>query len=134
MDSRSVETTLAQITLVFLLVYVPVETYISWSDAYSLLNPFYVVDLVAMVLLFYGSVRSLRARPRTAPGILCAAYGWASANGWRATWDRVFEVMEGGRLSYGTAELSAVGCATACGLACFALSLWLVAHGDSKPV
>lgn len=129
-DARRAETALAQITLAFLVVYVPVETYVSWSDAYWLLNPFYLVDLGAMLLLFWGAVRSLRARPRQAPGVLCAAYGWATANGWRATWDRAFDVMEGGSLTYGTAELSAVGCATACGLICFGLSLWLVARAE----
>ena len=134
MDTRRVETILAQVTLVFLLVYVPAETYVSWSDSYWLFNPFYIVDLVAMVLLFFGAVRSLRARPRPAPGMLCGAFGWASANGWRATWDRAFELMDGGSLSYGTAELCVVGCATGCGLVCFALCLWLVARADSMDI
>ncbi len=134
MDTRRVETILAQVTLVFLLVYVPAETYVSWSDSYWLFNPFYIVDLVAMVLLFFGAVRSLRARPRPAPGMLCGAFGWATANGWRATWDRAFELMDGGSLSYGTAELYVVGCATGCGLVCFALCLCLVARADSRDV
>ena len=131
MDPRRVETMLAQLTLVFLVVYVPIETYISWSAEYWLFNPFYIVDLIAMILLFYGAMRSLRARRRPAPGILAAGYGWATANGWRASWDRAFELMDGGSLDYGTAELCAVACATACGLVCFALSLHFVTRAEA---
>ena len=130
MDPRGIETLLARLTLMVLVVYVPLETYVSWSAEYWLFNPFYIVDLIAMVLLSYGAIRSLRARPEPAPGILCAASGWASANGWRATWDRVFELIDGGALEYGAIELCAVACATGCSLVCFGLSLHLVSRAD----
>jgi hypothetical protein len=121
---RKAETGLARFTLGGLLIYVPVETWTSWPG--GLWNPFYLVDLIAMVLLFAGAVHSLRARPRPAPGVLCAAYAWTAANGWRATFGRVFEVLEGGELDYGTGELWAVGGGTALTLACLGLSLFLV--------
>lgn len=126
MDVRRTETTLARFTLSLLLVYVPAETFVSWSADYGLLNPFYLVDLIAMVLLFWGARRSLRARPRPAPGVLCAAYAWTASNGWRATWGRAFALMEGGRLDYGAAELLVVAVASALSLVCLALSLYLV--------
>jgi hypothetical protein len=129
-DHRRVETVLARATLVALFFYVPVETWVSAGDAYGLLNPFYIIDLIAMVLLLYGAIRSLRARPRPAPGALCAAYAWTAANGWRATWDRVFELRDGGQLSYGTLELCAVACATILSLMCFASAFYLTLRAE----
>jgi hypothetical protein len=124
MNLRTTETRLAKFTLAMLVIYFPLETWVSLPD--GLTNPFYLVDLIAMALLLYGAVFSLRARPRSAPGVLCAAYGWTAANGWRATFDRVFELRAGGELEHGAAELCAVGCGTVLVLACFALSIWLV--------
>jgi hypothetical protein len=130
MDVRKTETALARFTLAVLFLYVPLETFASWSE--GLLNPFYLVDVIAMLLLLAGALHSLRARPGSAPGILCAAYAWTSANGWRATFDRVFELREGGQLAFGVLELQIVGVATLGALACLALSLWLVARTDRR--
>ena len=123
-DRRAIETGLARFTLAALLVYFPMETWVSWP--HGLWNPFYIVDFIAMVLMFWGARVSLRARPERAPGMLAVAYAWAACNGWRATWWRVFEVVEGGELEHGAAELWVVAAASAIGLACFALSLVLV--------
>jgi hypothetical protein len=128
MSLRNAETNLARFTLGGLLVYFPVETWTSWP--YGLWNPFYLVDVIAMLLLFFGAVHSLRARPRPAPGALCAAYTWTAANGWRATFGRVVELSKGGELDYGTTELWAVGTGTALVLACLALSLFLVVRAS----
>ena len=125
MNGRTIETRLAYGTLALAAVYLPLETVASWS--HGLLNPFYLVDLIAIVLLTWGAVRSLRAAPQRSPGVLCAAYGWASANGWRATAGRIGEVRSGGALDFGSLELCVVGCGTILMLGCFATSLWLVA-------
>jgi hypothetical protein len=124
MDARRVETGLARFTLAALVVYFPAETWVSLP--YGLLNPFYLVDFIAMVLMLCGAVVSLRARPEAAPAVLCAAYAWAAANGWRATWGRVLELARGGSLDHGVAEVWVVGAASAIGLACFGVSLVLV--------
>ncbi|HYO11741.1 MAG TPA: hypothetical protein VE685_00925 [Thermoanaerobaculia bacterium] len=129
MDLRKAETHLAWFTLGGLLVYALVETWTSLP--HGLWNPFYLVDLIAMLLLFFGALHSLRARPRPAPAVLCAAYAWTAANGWRATFGRVFEILEGGELDYGTGELWAVGVGTALVLALFAFSLFLVVRASS---
>lgn len=71
MDLRQVETGLAYFTLGALVVYFPVETYVSLPE--GLWNPFYIVDLIAMVLMFWGALHSLRARPSRSPELLCAA-------------------------------------------------------------
>jgi hypothetical protein len=86
-----------------------------------------------MVLMLAGARRSLRARPRPAPALLAAAYGWAAANGWRATFLRVSEVRRGGALEHGGGELWAVAIATGIALGCLALSLYLVVRADRPP-
>lgn len=123
MKARAVETGLSWFTLFMLAIYVPIET---WSSRDGLPNPFYLVDLIAMVLLFAGSLTSLRARPNSAPAVICAAYGWTAANAWRATFGRIAELERGGQLVYGTSELWAVGVGCAIALIGFAVSLYLV--------
>ena len=132
-DLRRIETRLARATVWALLLYFPVETWASWGDDYWLLNPFYLNDLIAMLLLLYGATRSLRARPRSAPGALCAAYAWTSANGWRATWGRAFELRDGGQLDHGLGELWVVGGATVLSLLCLACSFYLTLRADDAP-
>jgi hypothetical protein len=58
---------IAWFTCLALLVYVPVETYVSWPR--GLASPFYLVDLVAMVLMGWGAFHSLRARAPTGAGL-----------------------------------------------------------------
>ena len=128
MDLRKTETALSWFTLGALVVYLPAETWTSWR--HGLLNPFYIVDLIAMALMLWGAVRSLRARPASSPAILAAAYAWTVANGWRATFGRMFEILEGGTLDHGTAEMWAVAIATAIGLACLILSLYLTVRSE----
>lgn len=132
MDLRRTETRLAYFTLAVLIPYVPIETWTSWP--HSLLHPMYLVDVVAMVLLFVAARRSLRIRPRTAPALLAAAWGWAAANGWRATSWRALEVTSGGTLELGRIELWVTGFATVIALACFALSLFLVVRIESREI
>ena len=130
MDGRNLETGLAWFTLAAMAIYIPVETWASLP--HGLLNPFYLVDVVAMVLLIGGAIRSLRARPASAPGVLCAACAWAAANGWRATFGRLRDVMNGEALDHGIGELWAVGIATAIALACFGILLFLVVCAEQR--
>lgn len=84
---RRSETRLAWITLVLSAVYIPLETWVSLPD---LTHPFFVIDAIAMVLLVFGSLHSLRARPRRAPGMLCAGIAWSGANIWSAAGRRYY--------------------------------------------
>jgi len=127
---RKTETALALFTVGFLILYFPVETWASWG--YGLWSPFYLVDLIAMILLGWGAIRSLHTRPQTAPAVLCAGYGWAGANAWRALFGRLSEVRQGGQLDHGGMELCAVAMGTAVMLACFALSLLLVVRSSER--
>jgi hypothetical protein len=131
MNLRRAETGLARSTLGGLIIYVPLETVASLPAPW---DPFYLVDLIGMVLLSTGTFQSLRARPATAPGLLCAGYAWTGANFWRAFWGRMEEVGQGGSLTYGSAELWVVGVGTAVVMGCLALSLLLVfrsRHGNA---
>ena len=70
-------------TTIFLAIYVPVETYISFPN---LLSPFYLVDVVGMALLASGVLR--RRSPEGAP-LLVAGYAWSGAVAWRGMADRL---------------------------------------------
>ncbi len=127
--SRTSENYLANFTLVFVALYAPLETWFSWS--YGLTSPFYMVDVIGMALLFWGAMHSRRARPRSAAGLLAAAWAWSGANFWRALFGRVQELRAGGQLDYGSAELCVVACSTAIALACLAWAAYLTARANS---
>jgi len=99
MKLRRLETWIAKFTLGFLVIYIPVETWTSLP--YGLLNPFYIVDVIAMVLMAWGAYLSLKSRPNCSPEILCVAYAWGTANAWRATFWRLDHVKKGGDLDRG---------------------------------
>lgn len=107
MTPRSVETVIARFTLVLLLVYVPLETWVSRPS--GLTNPFYLVDVVGFALLFWGALASLRARPGLAPGVLCAGYAWSGANGWRALALRIETLQQGGEVDVTLVWLLVIG-------------------------
>lgn len=125
MPKRGIETALAYFTLVLLAIYIPVETWVSLPA--GLLDPYYLIDAIAMALLLWGAIHSLRSRPRPSPELLCIGAAWVSANGWRATFDRLREVESGGTLAYGSAEMWTVGIATGLAICVFVALLVLVA-------
>lgn len=127
--NRRIESAIAWFTLAALVVYVPGETYVSWPELW---HPFYLVDFIAMALLLWGAVHSLRARPREAPGLLCGSYGWAAANGWRAAFWRLEELSAGGELEYGAAEAWVVGIASAIAAALFVVLLELTRRSSRR--
>ena len=106
MTPRNVETFIARFTFALLLVYAPLETWGSWP---ALTDPFYLVDVVGLGLLLWGALASLRARPRVAPGVLCAGYAWSAANGWRALALRIDILQRGGEVDVGLVWLLVIG-------------------------
>jgi hypothetical protein len=103
-----------------LVFYAPIETWASWPELYS---PYYLVDLIAMVLLALGVWRSRQGRPLVALGFLAGGWGWLGANGWRATADRFELLGEGGALEFGAAEMCFVVCGTVASIIGLAWSL-----------
>jgi hypothetical protein len=127
-----VDNGLATFTLVVLVFYAPIETWGSWPD---LLSPYYLVDVVGMLILALGVYWS-RARPRQARGFICAGWAWMAGAGWRATADRVEALAQGEELQFGAAELCFVVCSFLLALAGLAWSLVLItrdSHGETPP-
>ena len=100
---------LVRFTIVVLVIYAPIET---WASLPELWNPFYLVDLIGMVLLVSGVVRCRRGDAWRGVAVLVAGYAWLGANGWRAMFGRIEDLMAGGELTYGAAELCFVVCGT----------------------
>jgi hypothetical protein len=132
-DPRTTETRLAVLTLVCVAVFAPIETFASWQmigGASALVHPGYLGDVVGMVLSFVGARRSLRARPRQAPGVMCASHAWWAEMGWHATALRYHYVQRGEALFYGSPELWAAAGATAFVIVIFIRSLMLVYEAE----
>lgn len=131
MSLRRMETWLARFTLCALAVFAVLETIASWQmlgGARGLIHPLYIGSLIGMVLMLVGAKHSLNARPRPAPGLLCASLAWMAATGWRATWSRIDVTSRGFELYYGVPELRATAGATALAFAALVLSLYLTYH------
>ena len=98
---------LATFTLAFLVVYAPIET---WYSMPALFDPFYLVDVIGLILLAVGVV-DVRRHPETSRlAVMIAGYAWTASNMWRALFGRVQEIAEGRELDYGLAELCFCGC------------------------
>ena len=134
---RRVETGLAWFTLVALVFFAPGETWVTLAmtdgDIASLVHPLYLIDVIGMVLMLWGALHSLRARPLPAPGLLCAGLAWMASNGWRSTWFRVASRAEGNPLFYGSAEMWVTLGLTALALAAMGLALYLTWRAGSLP-
>jgi hypothetical protein len=113
---------LVKFTLVFLLIYAPIET---WYSLPALWDPFYLVDFIGMVLLLWGAVRCRRDPSAGNLAVLVAGYAWEGGNFWRALFGRVQAVANGGQLYMGWAELSFVAIGTVAALGALAWSLRL---------
>ncbi len=108
-ETSSPDRRLASYTFWVLVFYAPIETWASWPELYS---PYYLVDLIAMVLLAVGVARARQGRQLASLGFLAGGWGWLGANGWRATADRFEALGEGGSLEFGAAEMCFVVCGT----------------------
>jgi hypothetical protein len=82
-------------------------------------------------LLFVGAFHSLRARPRPAPGLMCASHVWYAATFWRAATLRINIAEGGSQLFYGSPELWVTIGAVGVVMAMFAVSLVLTHHAES---
>ena len=117
--------TLSAYTFWALVVYAPIETWASWPRLHS---PYYLVDLVAMMLLAGGVLESRRVRVWRALGLFAGGWGWLGANGWRATADRFALLSEGGALEFGAAEMCFVVCGTLASIVGLVWSLRVIAR------
>jgi len=134
---RRLETGLAAFTLGSLLIYAPLEL---WYSDFQFGDPMLIVDLIAMLLMAWGGVHSLRARPEPSPGLLCGAWGFACCLGYRSFFSRVMreQHIEDELLWIDDAikeppqAMVAVGVMFGIATVCFLVSLRLVAHRPAK--
>ncbi len=126
-DLRPLSKAIVMYTFVWLLVYVPLETYVTWSIAglrgfgYSS----YVMNVVGMGLMLWGAVSARRQQP-FGPALLATGWSWTAATFWRATSDRYWWVSQGHSLYAGPMELWVAPVLTALAVAGLVASLRLV--------
>jgi hypothetical protein len=90
-------------TWLFALVFLPIETYLSfWHGPVSISG--YSVNVVGVAIMLWGAV-SLRRGRAYAEGLLAAGWGWTTAVFWRGTNLRFMLAREGEALDYGSLEL-----------------------------
>jgi hypothetical protein len=132
---RTLETRIAAVSLALLAMFAPIETVATWQlgGAAALIEPRFVHKIAGMVLLIVGVQHSLKARPRRAPGAMCAAHAWWAAAGWGATAGRFHAISQGAQLRWGAAELWFVAVTTAIALAAFGVSLCLTWTASRHP-
>ena len=85
---------------VWLALFVPLETWVSWPALY---DPYYLVSAVGMSGMGWGLKLAWSDHPR-APAVLAAAWAWTAADFWRGTADRFEMHAAGETLRFGPSE------------------------------
>ena len=132
---RAIETRLAAFTLVVAAVFAPLEviaTVQMFGGVLGLVHPGFVASVGGVALAVAGALRSLRARPRRAPALMCAAHAWGSGGLWHAFGLRYQVLREGSELFYGSLEFWAVALLVAIATLMFGLSAYLVLEAESQ--
>jgi hypothetical protein len=93
-------------TLLWLVGYVPLETYVTLQIAGlpGLLYSAYILNVVGMGLMLWGAL-AVRGGRRAGAAILAIGWSWTAATFWRATTDRYWWAANNGKLFAGSAEL-----------------------------
>lgn len=94
---------LLKFTWIWAAVFVPIETYLSFSGTPAPISG-YAVNVVGVGITLWGAVSLRRGRPY-AEGVLAAGWAWTTAVFWRATNLRFWLAGEGEPLSFGSIEL-----------------------------
>jgi hypothetical protein len=94
---------IVKFTWIWAIVFVPIETYLTFSNAHPSLSG-YAVNVLGVGLTLWGAV-SLRTGRPYAEGVLATGWGWTTAVFWRATNLRFWFASEGQPLSFGPIEL-----------------------------
>jgi hypothetical protein len=129
---RTIETRVAAFTLVAAVVFALLETTatLQMFGAAGIVHPGFFGSVAGVVLLFAAALRSLRARPRRAPALLCASHAWWTGVGWHAVGLRYQIWREGSELFYGSIDFWGVALAALVATAMFALSTYLTVQAE----
>jgi hypothetical protein len=105
-DERRLMQLLVAYTFLWLLIYAPLETYVTISIAGigGLVYSAYIMNVLGMALMFVGAIFGKRGRA-VAPGVLTAGWSWTAATFWRATSDRFRWAEISGAFYFGRIEL-----------------------------
>ena len=131
---RTIETRLAALTLVVAAVFAPLEvvaTVQMFGGIAGIVHPGFVASVGGVAMAVAGALRSLRARPRRAPALMCAAHAWGTGALWHAVGLRYQLLREGGEFFYGSSEFLAVVLLVALATAMFVLSTYLTVRAGS---
>ena len=95
------ETPLAWATLALTLVHFVLETWFHmlWGQPLQAL----IVDYISNILMVFAGVTSLRIRPRSAAGLLAAAWTFNLGFGWRSVFGRLEIASRGEAMANGEA-------------------------------
>jgi len=132
---RTIETRLAALTLVMAALFAPLETFVTvqmFGGVAGIVHPGFVASVGGVVLSVVGALRSLRARPRRAPALMCAAHAWGAGALWHSLGGRYQYWREGGELFYGSIDLWGPALLVALATAMFALSAYLVYKAEGQ--
>jgi hypothetical protein len=95
--------TLVSFTWIWAVVFIPIETYLTFSQEPIPLSG-YVVNVFGVGITLWGVI-SLRRHKLYAEGVLAAGWSWTTAVFWRATNLRYWFASQGEALSFGSIEL-----------------------------
>lgn len=92
-------------TFLWLLIYAPLETFVTFSHAglRGLLYGSYLANVSGMALMCLGASWGAK-RKAVAPGVLTAGWSWTAATFWRATNDRFRWAAISGPFYFGRLE------------------------------
>jgi FtsH-binding integral membrane protein len=130
---RARETRLAAFTLVAAALFALLETIatVQMFGAAGVVHPGFFGSVAGVALLVVGAVRSLKARPRRAPALLCASHAWWTGVGWHAVGLRYQVWSEGRELFYGSIDLWGVALAALVATVMFGASALLVLKAEA---
>ncbi len=128
-----IQRTLVRLTWFFAVIFLPVETYLSFlGDGFSF-SAFsgYAVNVVGVGIALWGVV-SLRRDRAYAPGVIATGWGWTVATFWRGTNLRYWLASQGAPLSFGESELWAAPVVTALVATAFVGSLAILVARSTR--
>lgn len=88
---KTFETKFALLSIVFAIIHFTGETV--WHFQFGQFLPMLIVDYIAVSLLLFGGIRTLRTNK--AIGLLCGAWGFEFCLNYRALFNRVEKLMLG---------------------------------------
>lgn len=105
-------------------LFLPIETYLSFSNARFPVSG-YIVNVLGVFIALWGTVSLRKGRPY-GEGVLAAGLGWTTAAAWRATNLRYWLVDQGQPLDHGLSELHTIVVLTVIAAGAFGASLALL--------